>query len=156
MELHRSSGILLHLSSLPGMFGIGDVGASAYHFVDWLVDGGQSLWQLFPLCPIGYVNSPYMALSAFAAEPLFIYLVELKDQGWLAESDLQFSENNPHRVDYERVTSFKMKLLRKASQNFRTQRTLLHQYFEEFCSRESYWLEDYSLFQTLNEQYEVI
>jgi len=156
MELHRSSGILLHLSSLPGMFGIGDVGASAYHFVDWLVDGGQSLWQLLPLCPIGYGNSPYMALSAFAAEPLFIDLVELKDQGWLAESDLQFSENNPHRVDYERVTSFKMKLLRKASQNFRTQRTLLHQDFEEFCSRESYWLEDYSLFQTLNEQYEGI
>ena len=83
MHLQRSSGLLLHVSSLPGPHGSGDFGASAYHFVDWLVAAGQSLWQVLPLNPTGPGHSPYMSPSVFALDPLFIDLTDLVQRGLL-------------------------------------------------------------------------
>ena len=85
MQFARSSGILLHPTSLPGAFGSGDLGASAYQFIDWLLSAGQSLWQMLPLGPAGMANSPYMSLSAFAGNPLLIDLEELVSHGWLVQ-----------------------------------------------------------------------
>jgi 4-alpha-glucanotransferase len=83
MQFPRASGVLLHLTALPGPHGSGDLGPSAYHFVDWLVAGGQSLWQMLPLGGIGLGNSPYMSSSAFAGNPLLIDLADLQRLGWL-------------------------------------------------------------------------
>ncbi len=153
MNFCRSSGILLHITSLPGPCSSGDLGPSAYHFVDWLKVAGQTYWQVLPLCPIGYGNSPYMGLSAFAGNPLLIDLMELYEQGWLAESDTTYITHNPHSVDYEHVSAFRMMMLRKAAYNFFKSSSIRRNYYDEFCEKESYWLEDYALFQALNEQY---
>ena len=88
MKLPRQSGILLHPTSLPGPHGSGDFGASAYHFVDWLVKAGQKLWQILPLGGIGPGNSPYMSSSAFAGNLLLIDLNELVERGWLDAADV--------------------------------------------------------------------
>ena len=119
MHLHRSSGILLHPTSLPGPHGSGDFGAGAYHFVDWLVTAGQQLWQILPLGPAGMANSPYMSLSAFAGDPMLISLDELVAKGWLAPEALSGANDFPvQRVDYGRVAEFRMGLLRTAAKNF--------------------------------------
>ena len=89
MRLPRASGILLHPTSLPGPHGSGDMGPAAHHFVDWLVQAGQSLWQILPLGGIGAGNSPYMSSSAFAGNVLLIDLAELRQHGWLDDADLQ-------------------------------------------------------------------
>ena len=86
MSSSRSSGVLLHPTSLPGRFGIGDLGASAFEFIDLLAAAGQRLWQVLPLGPTGYGNSPYQCFSAFAGNPLLIALDELIEQGWLTSS----------------------------------------------------------------------
>ena len=88
MTYNRHSGILLHPTSLPGRFGSGDLGPAAYHFVDWLVAGGQTLWQILPLGGIGPGNSPYMSPSAFAGNELLIDLEHLRDCGWLTDADI--------------------------------------------------------------------
>ncbi len=153
MRFSRSAGILLHLTSLPGPHGNGDLGPSAYHFVDWLVLAGQQLWQMLPLGPGGLANSPYMSLSAFAGNPLVIDLEELKSHGWLTDADLaswpSFPEN---KVDFGRAIPLRTKALLTASRRFfaastATDRTA----FETFCRSERSWLDDYALFQALNE-----
>jgi 4-alpha-glucanotransferase len=155
MNFPRSSGILLHPTSLPGPYGSGDLGESAYRFVDWLVSAGQSLWQMLPLGPAGMANSPYMSLSAFAGNPLLIDLKELHDRGWLTETDLLFPLVNQNtKIDFQSVTKFRMMILEKASNNFfekagdeeKTQ-------FTNYCKAEKSWLEDYALFQALNNKY---
>ncbi len=88
MKFPRNSGVLLHPTSLPGPFGSGDMGASAYHFVDWLQRAGQKLWQILPLGGIGPGNSPYMSSSAFAGNLLLIDMVDLQQRGWLVDADL--------------------------------------------------------------------
>ena len=88
MRFPRSSGILLHITSLPGRWGIGDLGSGAYQFVDFLASAGQRLWQIMPLGPTGYGDSPYQALSAFAGNPLLISPDMLRDEGLLHEEDL--------------------------------------------------------------------
>ncbi|MCX7984745.1 MAG: 4-alpha-glucanotransferase [Bacteroidetes bacterium] len=153
MAFKRSSGILLHVTSLPGHCGIGDLGPSAYHFVDWLVAAGQTMWQMLPLCPVGYGYSPYMGLSAFAANPYVVDLLELQEQGWLSGSDLQYSQENYHAVEFEKVFRYKQQLLRKAAHSFFYSSSTQKHAFEEFCMRESYWLNDYALFQALNDEY---
>src|SRR4029078_11372174 len=89
MKTPRRSGVLLHPTSMPGRFGIGDLGKEAYHFIDFLVETGQSLWQVLPLGPTGYGDSPYQSFSAFAGNPLLISLDSLVDQGLLAPGDLE-------------------------------------------------------------------
>ena len=88
MKFARSSGVLLHPTSLPGPFGSGDLGREAFAFVRFLADAGQKIWQVLPLNPTGYGNSPYQGLSAFAGNPLLISLERLAEQGWLVDGDL--------------------------------------------------------------------
>ena len=155
MKFPRSSGILLHPTSLPGPYGSGDLGASAYQFVDWLVSAGQTLWQMLPLGPAGMANSPYMSLSAFAGSPLLIDLEELLSRGWLIQKDLQpFPVSSNPRVQYPEVTVWRMNLLWKAAQNFFEHGNEKdRQQYAAFCEEEKKWLNDYTLFQALNDHY---
>ena len=155
MNFERSSGMLLHPTSLPGPFGSGDLGASSYHFVDWLIVAGQKLWQMLPLGPVGMGDSPYMCLSAFAGEPMLIDLQELSDRGWLPKNELQ---DLPHfdqqKVHYGNVKAFRMSKLRTASANFFAKNSKNEmEEFHSFCKKQKLWLEDYSLFMSLIQKY---
>ena len=150
--LHRSSGILLHCTSLPGRFGIGDLGPCAYEFVDFLAAAGQKLWQVLPLNPTGYGDSPYQCFSAFAGNPLLISLERLRDRNLLAASDLADAPAFPEeRVDFGAVIAHKRPLLLKAAENF-----FLHAgakdriAYESFCASHP-WLDDFALFMAVKE-----
>ncbi len=155
MNFSRSSGILLHPTSLPGSFGSGDLGEEAYKFIDWLVSAGQSIWQMLPIGPAGMANSPYMSLSAFAGNPLFIDLHELVSLDLLKKEELHSWENgSQHRVDYSKVTTARMELLSIAARRFFERCSHEDQeQFEKFCNSEKSWLDDYALFQALNQQH---
>lgn len=144
----RTSGVLLHITSLPGAHGSGDLGAEAYHFVDWLVSAGQRLWQILPLSPVGPGNSPYHSPSTFAGNPLLVDLDELVRCGWLAPGADQVFETG--RCDFERVTPYRMGRLREAWQGF-LQKT--HQAdwaeFDSFRVQQAHWLEGYAYFMAL-------
>src|SRR5579863_10319508 len=115
----RCSGILLHVSSLPRGHGIGDFGESAREFVDFLAESGQKIWQVLPLSPTGYGDSPYQCFSAFAGNPLFIDLEALRKECLLSAHDLTSAPNFPdEQVAYDRVIEFKHGLLRKAAHAF--------------------------------------
>ncbi|MFN2578249.1 MAG: 4-alpha-glucanotransferase [Pyrinomonadaceae bacterium] len=146
----RSSGILLHPTSLPSPFGIGGFGAEARAFIDFLADARQSLWQTLPLGPTGYGNSPYQGLSAFAGNMLLIDPRTLVDEGLLETDDIAAPVFLSARVDFDAARTFKAKILNQAFQNFR-ERTLpsVDTDFEEFCACSSWWLEDYALFSAL-------
>src|SRR4030095_11181152 len=119
MSIPRASGILLHPTSLPGRFGIGDLGPAAYEFVDFLEETGQSLWQTLPLGPTGYGDSPYSCFSAFAGSPLLVNLESLITDGLLDQSEIESApEFPPNMVDYGRVIECKYPLLKKAHANF--------------------------------------
>ncbi|HET9478598.1 MAG TPA: 4-alpha-glucanotransferase, partial [Pyrinomonadaceae bacterium] len=136
MNFPRASGILLHPTSLPGSFGVGDLGPEAYKFVDFLESAGQSLWQVLPLGPTGYGDSPYMCLSAFAGNTALISPERLVAEG-LVDTDFATDKNQ---------------LLRSAYQNYRkTTDTNLRSAFETFAQREAHWLEDYALFRALKD-----
>ena len=152
MLIERTSGILLHPTSLPGPLGSGDFGSDAYKFVDWLVSAGQTYWQMLPLGCIGPGNSPYMSSSAFAGNFLLIDLAELAEQGWLDEEDLKpHQEFHSDRIDFSLLNPFRIARLRRAAQAFfaspdKRSRTD----YVEFCDLEREWLDDYALFMTLN------
>ena len=152
MTFPRRSGILLHPTSLPGPYGSGDLGAAAYHFVDWLQVARQSLWQVLPLGGIGPGNSPYMSPSAFAGNELLIDLVQLRDADWLTADDIAPVPALPHlRVDYPAVQAFRMERLRLAAAHFfKRSDDARHHSFVEFCEREREWLDDYALFMALS------
>ncbi len=146
MKIERSAGILLHPTSLPGDFGIGDLGPNAYHFVDFLNNAGQKLWQVFPLGPTGYGDSPYQCFSAFAGNPLLISPELLKQEGLLSQDDLNsYPKFNPHQIDFGPVINAKFELLHKAYQNFKASKNITDE-CKEFCKDNEYWLEDYALF----------
>jgi len=151
MQFSRSSGILLHPTSIPGRFGIGDMGEGAYRFVDFLAGSGQRLWQILPLGPTGYGNSPYNSFSAFAGNPLLISLDELVKDGFLHDAELTnvpaFPENY---VDYSLVIEYKMTMLYRSFERFKNHQT---PDFEGFCMENQTWLDDYSLFMALKESY---
>lgn len=149
----RSSGILLHPSSLPGQFGSGDFGTNSFKFVDWLVSAGQSYWQILPLGEVGPGNSPYMSSSAFAGNMLLIDLEWLVKQGWLeAEDLLPQPEFMPGRVDYGRVQQYRMGRLQLAEQRFLVkQDKRKHSAYAEFCEKEKHWLDDYALFKAIGQ-----
>lgn len=153
MRFKRSSGILLHPTSLPGPYGSGDFGAAAYHFVDWLVGAGQKMWQILPLGGLGSGNSPYMSSSAFAGNVLLIDLDELYAQGWLDAEDLSVHPGfSAHRVDYAIVNKYRMDKLRIAAERFFAEDRHRAEY-EAFCSAEQSWLDDYALFMSLAEKF---
>ena len=113
MRFPRASGVLLHPTSLPGPHGSGDFGPAAYHFIDWLVSAGQSLWQILPLTGIGAGNSPYASSSAFAGNALLVDLLELQQQGWLDPAEVAPTPGLlDQRVDYAEVQPFRMQRLR--------------------------------------------
>ena len=152
---NRRSGILLHVSSLPGGHGIGDLGESAYEFIEFLAGSGQKVWQVLPLNPTGYGDSPYQCFSAFAGNPLFINLVALREEGLLSAADLASGPNFPaEHVAYDRVIAFKQKLLRQAARTFFADRTQAdRRTFDVFCQKNEEWLEDYALFMACKKVY---
>ncbi len=144
----RGSGILLHISSLPSDYGIGDLGSKAYDFVDFLKAARQSFWQILPINPTVsiYGNSPYSSSSAFAGNILFISPEGLVEEGWLEKGDLQTKPQFPaDKVDYDAVKAYKQKLFSLAYQRFKSQRNKIRE-FERFCSEQSSWLEDFAQF----------
>jgi 4-alpha-glucanotransferase len=156
MELQRASGILLHPTSLPGRFGIGDLGQGAEDFIEFLTATGQHLWQVLPLGPTGYGDSPYQSLSAFAGNRLLISLEQLVRDGYLEPSDLEDAPSFPAgRVDYSRVISFKTRLLRRAFDRFQSTATPhARREFETFCSEQRHWLDDYALFKSIKDAHQ--
>ncbi len=150
MAFERSSGILLHPTSLPGPHGIGDLGSAAYQFLDFLSASRQQLWQVLPLGPTGYGDSPYQSFSAFAGNPLLINLERLVEKGLLSQGDLD--DNQPlfyaERVDYGPVIDYKMSRLYQAYQNFETHYEDKHAY-HVFCNQQAEWLDDFALFMAL-------
>lgn len=151
MNFPRASGILLHPTSLPGRFGIGNFGAEAYRFADFLAASGQSLWQVLPLTPTDKGGSPYSSYSAFAGNTLLISPEKLVEDGLLEQSDLDdVSVRETDRVDFERARKTNNALLRKAFERFRqTSDGALRGLFESFTLKHSSWLDDYALFQAL-------
>ncbi|MBI4620780.1 MAG: 4-alpha-glucanotransferase [Desulfobacterales bacterium] len=146
----RGSGVLLHISSLPSPFGIGDLGPWAYRFADFLAETKQGFWQILPLNPAepAYANSPYHATSVFAGNPLLISPELLVRDGFLAEEDIKPSPNFPEeRVNYEEVVAYKKRLFSLAYEHFKKGGGN-HEY-ERFCQDNSNWLIDFALFLTL-------
>ena len=173
MELQRSAGILLHPVSLPGSPGTGEIGRHAYRFVDFLAESGATLWQILPLGPTGHGNSPYTAISSFGGNPLLIALDLLEQRGLLPAGTVDDHPDFPvDRIDYDRVIAWKEPLLRQAARTYLASPAMAEGRairwndatggdkgaagtggaagkapdFDEFCSREAYWLEDYALF----------
>ena len=143
----RASGILLHLTSLPSPFGIGDLGDEARAFIDFLNEAGQTLWQVLPLTPTGYGDSPYQSISAFAGNPLLIDLRALVADGLLHANQLAEAFVDSDRVDFESVRSIKIEFLNRAFAKFHDQASAsIASEFDEFCSRAAWWLDNYALF----------
>lgn len=151
----RRSGLLLHISSLPSPFGIGDMGPSAFRFADHLFEAGQTFWQILPINPTstGLCNSPYSSDSAFAGNPLLVSPEILEKEGFVSISDLASLPQLPEeRVDYEAATSLKLRILKIAFERSRPSLERERE-FIDFCEKESYWLSDYALFKVLKEIY---
>jgi len=150
--MSRSSGILLHISSLPGKYGIGSLGCEARRFVGFLAETNQKLWQILPLGPTGYGNSPYQCYSAFAGNSIFIDLKDLVEDGLLDTEDLKQHPSFPEkRVDYDRVGEYKQELLKLAYQNFQEKFDHFKNEYYTFLGEHSWWLDDYALFRALKE-----
>jgi 4-alpha-glucanotransferase len=151
MNFPRASGILLHPTSLPGRFGIGDIGLEAYAFADFLSNAGQSLWQVLPLGPTGYGDSPYACYSAFAGNTLLISPEQLVTDGLLTNDDLTTMPSLPaDEVDFEQVHKAKDAILQKAYERYQhSTDTASRVGFETFVQENASWLDDYSLFRAL-------
>ena len=156
MPFPRSAGILLHPTSFPSRFGIGDMGLEAYRFIDFLANSYQQFWQVLPVGPTGYGNSPYMSYSAMAGNPLLISPLRLQEEGLLAEEDFaNLPEFPKQRVDYEQVAQIKIPLLKQACKNFQTlAQPVQQQECPGFCETKAYWLDDYALFMALKDALE--
>ncbi len=156
MHLLRASGILLHPTCFPSQFGIGDLGKEAYRFIDFLQESGQRYWQVLPLGPTGYGNSPYMSYSAMAGNPMLISPEKLRDEGLLQEEDFANLPPFPvEKVDYQQVIASKIPLLKKSCANFKAHATPEQQRaFADFCQTKAYWLDDYALFMALKDAQE--
>ncbi len=159
MEFQRSSGVLLHVSSLPSYGGIGDLGPAAHEFVDFLARAKQHVWQVLPLCPTGYGNSPYAGSSAFAGNPALISLEFLADWGWIEGERIAGLAGRSGAVDFDEVERRKLPLLHEAAGNFLDRGldddALGEQWadFEEFCREEAAWLNDYALYAVLRREF---
>ena len=154
MLTQRSSGILLHPTSLPSAGGIGDLGPAAYEFVDWLAAARQTLWQVLPLGPPGYGNSPYSCTSAFAGNILMVSLERLAERGYLDPVRLAELRGSQPAVDFDAVRAHKLPLLREAARNFlQSAKVGPRERYEAFCSENEWWLQDFALFSVLREHF---
>ncbi len=152
MKFNRSSGILLHPTSLPGPYGIGDLGTEAIRWVDFLAACGCKLWQVLPLGPTGYGDSPYQSFSAFAGNPYLIGPEFLLKDGHLHKTDLAGMPAFPDgRTDYGTLIPWKLSLLERAFQHFTSEGGSLKADFETFCTEQAPWLDDYALFMAIKE-----
>ena len=144
----RKSGILLHVSSLPSPYGIGTMGKSAYDFIDFLKEAGQKCWQMLPINPIGYGDSPYQALSSFAGNHYLIDLELLIADGFLLREEVEECNwgANPSKTDYGLLYQQRLPLLRKAYKRFDGEKNLEYQ---DFVVKEQWWLKDFALFMAL-------
>jgi 4-alpha-glucanotransferase len=148
----RASGLLLHVTSLPGGHGIGDLGPAAYRFVDFLAAAGQRWWQVLPTGPTGPGHAPYSATSAFAGNPLLLSLERLAAEGLLDTRDLTpAAESSPGRVNYAAVAEYKWPRLRQACDAFVQGGGLREPAFVEFCDTQAHWLDDYALYAALRQ-----
>jgi len=155
MLFARASGILLHPTSLAGR-GIGDFGSSAYAFADFLASAKQGVWQVLPLGPLGFGNSPYSSTSAFAGNPLLISLERLADRGWLDRSPIDALPAGSEPVDYSTVFYRKMPLLFQAAKKFlNSAPTHLRDKFEGFRRENRWWLDDFVLFDALRARFKL-
>src|SRR5260370_30056101 len=154
MNFPRSTGILLHPISLPSRGGIGDLGPAAYEFLDFLAEARQGVWQVLPLNPPANGNSPYSSTSAFAGNPQLVSLERLAEHGWLDPTAVSRLPVEVGRIDYEQVNREKFPLLWQAARNFLDRASgNARQGFDDFCQENSWWLEDYVLFDTLRERH---
>ena len=152
----RTSGMLLHVTSLPSRYGIGDLGPTAFKWVDRLHEAGQRWWQALPLGPTGYGNSPYQCLSSFAGNGLLVSPELLIEQGLICASDCDEARSFPEGVvDFNGVIGFKHRLLNKAWTNFSVaRRSALRVHFDQFCLEQAHWLDDYALFRALKAHFQ--
>ncbi len=159
MEFQRSSGVLLHVSSLPSQGGIGDLGPAAHEFVAFLAAAQQHIWQVLPLCPTGFGNSPYAGTSAFAGNPLLISLELLAEWGWIASDRLGKLAGADGNVNFEQVEQQKLPLLYEAAGNFLHHGSSGEKYaaqwreFNDFCRAQADWLDDYALYAELRRKF---
>ena len=152
----RVSGIFLHPTSLPSRWGVGDLGDEAYHFVNFLSENYQQVWQILPISPTRNEHSPYSSYSSLAGNPILISLEKLQEEGLLNKKDLNDSPQfSVERVDYDKAIAIKIPLLKLASENFFDQALPSQkQKFQEFCKTQAYWLDDYALFMAIKEDRE--
>jgi len=156
MSFARAAGILLHPTSLPSRGGIGDFGPAAYRFVDFIASARQGVWQVLPLGPVGYGNSPYSSTSAFAGNPLLISLERLGDLGWIDRAKLAGLAPGSGPVEYDRVFSQKMPLLFEAARNFvKSASGEALRRFESFRTENTWWLDDFVLFDALRARHKL-
>jgi len=151
--MNRVAGILLSVSSLPGRFGIGCFSRSAYDFVDWLKEAGQTYWQILPLGPTSYGDSPYQSFSTFAGNPYFISLDELIEEGVLTEKECKSADfgKKADDIDYEKVYKKRYPLLRKAYERSRVSE---NPDYVRFVEENRWWLSDYALFMAVKDRFE--
>lgn len=160
MSFARAAGILLHPTSLPSRGGVGDFGPAAYQFADFLASARQGLWQVLPLGPLGFGNSPYSSTSAFAGNPLLISLERLVEHGWIDAGKVQLAEvdaaGSAAPVEYDRVFAQKMPLLFEAARSFaRSASGDALRRFETFCAENAWWLDDFVLFDALRSRHKL-
>ena len=156
MPFPRAAGILLHPTSLPSRGGIGDFGPAAYRFADYLASSRLGLWQVLPLGPLGYGNSPYSSTSAFAGNPLLISLERLAEQGWIDSAKLENLADNSGPVEYDRVFAQKMPLLFEAARSFLGSGSKeASARFDVFSRENAWWLDDFVLFDALRARYKL-
>ena len=155
MQLTRSSGVLLHPTSLPGRYGIGDLGPRAHAWVDFLAEAGCGLWQVLPLGPTGFDNSPYQSFSSFAGNPYLLSPESLLAEGLLREADLEPAAFPSDRVDFSALIPWKLKVLGAAYRRFCASPAAgLREALEHFRRRHAEWLEDFALFMALKEAHQ--
>jgi 4-alpha-glucanotransferase len=160
MDFERSSGVLLHVSSLPSYGGIGDLGPAAYDFVGFLAEAKQHVWQVLPLCPTGFGNSPYAGSSAFAGNPYLISLEFLSDWGWIDGDRIAGLAGRGGAVNFHEVERHKLPLLYEAAAHFLNRGAHDARFAEQwklftrFCAAEANWLDDYALYAVLRREYQ--
>ena len=148
----RSSGVLMHLSSLPSPYGIGTMGKQAKQFVDFLEKAGQTYWQMLPICPTSYGDSPYQSFSTFAGNPYFISLEALIEEGVLTKKECDKVDfgTDATSVDYAKLYEGRMQLLRKAYERSNID---MDPEFRRFQEEEAWWLKDYALFMAVKKRF---
>lgn len=154
MNKERSSGILLHITSLPGRYGIGTMGEEAYRFIDFLIESQQKVWQLLPLGHTGFGDSPYQCFSAFAGNPLLIDPERLVWEGYIHQHDLPEPTGFSHdEAEFSKVTEYLYPLLSKAYHQFKTRFGVDKYKYEAFCRQNKFWLDDYAMFMALKKHF---